>query len=85
MRSRTLTKLFLNVILTITISTLVVFLLLIDMTIKLSKETKQRLIQSIKRYFEEEIGEEIGDLKASLFLDFCLQEICPSVYNKCDR
>ncbi|MDJ0595659.1 MAG: DUF2164 domain-containing protein [Pleurocapsa sp. MO_226.B13] len=52
------------------------------MTIKLSKETKQQLIESIKRYFEVEMDEEIGDLKASLFLDFCLQEICPSVYNQ---
>jgi uncharacterized protein (DUF2164 family) len=52
------------------------------MTIKLSKVTKQQLIESIKRYFEEKLNEEIGDLKASLFLDFCLQEICPSVYNR---
>jgi uncharacterized protein (DUF2164 family) len=51
------------------------------MTIKLSKATKQQLIKSIKRYFEEEFDEDIGDLKASLFLDFCLQEICPSVYS----
>lgn len=51
------------------------------MTIKLSKATKQQLIKSIKRYFEE-IDEEIGDLKASLFLDFCLHEICPSIYNQ---
>ena len=52
------------------------------MTIKLKKQIKKKLIESIKRYFEEQLGEEIGDLKASLFLDFCLQEICPSVYNK---
>jgi uncharacterized protein (DUF2164 family) len=52
------------------------------MTIKLSKVTKQQLIKSIKRYFEEKLDEEIGDLKASLFLDFCLQEIFPSVYNQ---
>lgn len=52
------------------------------MAIKLSKVTKQQLIKSIKRYFEEKLDEEIGDLKASLFLDFCLQEICPSVYNQ---
>ncbi|NJO97311.1 MAG: DUF2164 domain-containing protein [Pleurocapsa sp. CRU_1_2] len=52
------------------------------MTIKLSKVTKQQLIKSIKRYFKEELDEEIGDLKALLFLDFCLQEICPSVYNQ---
>ena len=52
------------------------------MPIKLSKVTKQQLIESIKRYFEEKLDEEIGNLKASLFLDFCLQEICPSVYNQ---
>lgn len=52
------------------------------MTIKLSKVKKQQSIESIKRYFEEKLDEEIGDLKASLFLDFCLQEICPSVYNQ---
>ena len=52
------------------------------MTIKLSKEAKQKSIESIKRYFETEMGEEIGDLKASLLLNFCLQEICPSVYNQ---
>lgn len=52
------------------------------MTIKLSKSKKQQLIKSIKRYFAEKLDEEIGDLKASLFLDFCLQEICPSVYNQ---
>ena len=52
------------------------------MTIKISKAIKQKLIKSIKRYFEEELEEEIGDLKASLFLDFCLQEICPSIYNQ---
>ena len=52
------------------------------MTIKLKKHIKQKSIESIRRYFKEEIGEEIGDLKASLFLNFCLQEICPNVYNQ---
>lgn len=52
------------------------------MTIKLSKVKKQKLIESIKRYFQEQLDEEIGDLKASLLLDFCLQEICPSIYNQ---
>jgi uncharacterized protein (DUF2164 family) len=52
------------------------------MTIKLSKVKKQQLIKSIRRYFEERLDEEIGDFKASLLLDFCLQEICPSVYNQ---
>jgi uncharacterized protein (DUF2164 family) len=34
------------------------------MTIKLSKVKKQQLSESIKRYFEEKLDEEIGDLKA---------------------
>lgn len=52
------------------------------MTIKLSKAKKKQLTESIKRYFAEQLEEEIGDLKASLLLDFCLKEICPSVYNQ---
>ncbi|MGD9488153.1 MAG: DUF2164 domain-containing protein [Calditrichaceae bacterium] len=52
------------------------------MEIKLSPEAEKRLIESIKRYFEENMDQEIGDLKASLFLDFCIKEIGPSVYNK---
>ena len=52
------------------------------MTVKLSKPKKKQLVESIKRYFDEKLDEEIGDLKASLLLDFCLQEICPSVYNQ---
>ena len=42
---------------------------------------KKQMIGSIKKYFAEQLDEEIGDLKASCFLDFCLQEICPSIYN----
>ncbi|MEE9271317.1 MAG: DUF2164 domain-containing protein [Candidatus Krumholzibacteria bacterium] len=49
---------------------------------KLSKEVEDRLIASIKRYFEEHMDEEIGDLKASLLLEFCLKEIGPTVYNR---
>ena len=52
------------------------------MAIELTKETKERLIESIKRFFEENMDDEIGDLKASLLLDFCLQEIGPSIYNQ---
>lgn len=51
------------------------------MTIDVSKEAKKRLIESIRRYFEENMEEEIGDLKAELVLDFCLREIGPTIYN----
>lgn len=52
------------------------------MTIELSKETQDRLITSIKRFFSEVMEEEIGDLKASFFLKYALQEIAPLIYNK---
>ncbi len=42
------------------------------MELRLKRETEQRLTGSIKRYFAESLGEEIGDLKAKLFLDYCL-------------
>ena len=52
------------------------------MAITLSKEAQKRLIGSIKKYFDEVMEEEIGDLKAGLLLQFCLKEIGPSIYNK---
>ena len=51
------------------------------MPIELPKEAKRELIASIRRYFRERMDDEIGDLKAELMLDFCLTEICPTVYN----
>ena len=52
------------------------------MTIKLSKEARTQSIASIKRYFAENMEEEVGDLKAGLLLDFFIKEIGPSVYNR---
>ena len=52
------------------------------MPIELQKETEEKLIASLKRYFAENMDEEIGDLKAKLLLDFCLTEIGPSIYNR---
>jgi hypothetical protein len=39
------------------------------MTIKLKPETEARFIASIKRYFDENLDDDIGDLKASLMLE----------------
>ena len=52
------------------------------MSIKLKKDAEERLAISIKRYFAEQMDEDIGDLKASLFLDFCLREVGPTIYNQ---
>jgi uncharacterized protein (DUF2164 family) len=52
------------------------------MALKLADETETQLVASIKRFFEEELDEPIGDLKALRVLDFCLREVAPSVYNQ---
>ncbi len=52
------------------------------MPIDLPREVQQPLIASIKRFFAEQMDEEIGDLKAGFLLEFCLREIGPSVYNR---
>jgi uncharacterized protein (DUF2164 family) len=45
------------------------------------EEAEQRTVASIKRFFEEYMDEDVGDLKAKLLLDFFLEEVGPSVYN----
>jgi uncharacterized protein (DUF2164 family) len=52
-----------------------------SMAIKLPRETELRLLGSIKRFFLERLDEDIGELKSTLVLDFCLREIGPSIYN----
>jgi uncharacterized protein (DUF2164 family) len=52
------------------------------MSIKLQKESEKYLIGSIKRFFAESMDDDIGDLKASLVLEFCVREIGPSIYNQ---
>jgi len=52
------------------------------MAIKLGKDTEKYLLGSIKRFVAENLDEEIGDLKAALFLEFCVREIGPSIYNQ---
>ena len=52
------------------------------MAIELSDDTTKRLIASIRRYFTDELDQDIGDLKARLLLEYCLTEIGPSVYNQ---
>ena len=52
------------------------------MAIKLSKEAQQRLIASIKRYCAENMEQDVGDLKATLLLDFFVKEIGPTIYNQ---
>jgi uncharacterized protein (DUF2164 family) len=52
------------------------------MTIKLDPETEQYLLESIKRFFADELEEDIGDLKARKVMEFFIHEAGPSVYNQ---
>jgi len=52
------------------------------MTIELNKQQRADAIASIQRYFEENLSEPIGDLPAGLLLNFFLEEIGPTVYNR---
>ena len=48
----------------------------------LSKEKRDDMISAIKRYFEKEREESIGDLAAGLLLDFFMDEIAVEFYNQ---
>jgi uncharacterized protein (DUF2164 family) len=51
------------------------------MTITLADDARKHAIASIKRYFSEELDQDIGDLKAGLALEFFLKELAPTIYN----
>lgn len=52
------------------------------MAIELSKEARQEALASIQRYFQENLEQEIGNLAAGALLNFLLEEVGPSIYNK---
>ena len=52
------------------------------MAIELSKEGKKEAIASIERFFQDEREERIGNIAAGALLNFFLEEIGPSVYNR---
>ena len=51
------------------------------MAIELEKDAHARIIGLIKQHFQEELEQDIGDLKATLMLGFILKEIGPFIYN----
>lgn len=52
------------------------------MAIELAKDTQTALIESIQRYFKEQLDLPIGNLQARSVLDYVLKEIGPSIYNR---
>ena len=52
------------------------------MVIELPKQARADAIASIRRYFEENLAEPIGELAAGLLLNYFLEEIGPVIYNR---
>ena len=51
------------------------------MNLELPKEVRAEAIASLKRYFDENMTEPLGDLPAGLLLNYILEEIGPLIYN----
>ena len=52
------------------------------MTVALNKDARSGAVTSIERYFQDELDEKIGNIRAAALLNFFLEEIGPSVYNR---
>lgn len=52
------------------------------MSIELSKQVRDDAIASIQQYFEHNLTEPIGELPASLLLNYFIEEIGPAIYNQ---
>jgi uncharacterized protein (DUF2164 family) len=50
--------------------------------VELPKEARQRAIASIERWFRDERDERVGNIAAGALLNFVLEEIAPSIYNR---
>jgi len=50
--------------------------------ITIPDEARKRALGSIKRYFIENMEQEIGDLKAGLLLTYFVEELGPTIYNQ---
>jgi uncharacterized protein (DUF2164 family) len=51
------------------------------MAVKLPDDVAEKAVASLRRYFDVELEEELGDLRGRLLLEFILEEIGPSIYN----
>jgi uncharacterized protein (DUF2164 family) len=55
------------------------------MQITISDDARKRAIESIERYFSENMDERIGNLAAGALLGYFLEEIGPAIYNQAVR
>ena len=52
-----------------------------DNSFKLDKKTEERILEDIRKFFEETRDEEIGNLGAIIVLDFFQEKLASEFYN----
>ena len=52
------------------------------MTIRFDDDARAKAMQAIQNFFEAELDDEIGELKAALVFDFFVKELGPAIYNR---
>ena len=52
------------------------------MPVRLTPDLRKQAIQSIGRYLEDELEQDIGEMQAGFLLDYFLTEIAPIAYNQ---
>lgn len=53
-----------------------------DKRFKLEKQKKDHMIKAIQSYFLKERDEDLGELAATLILDFFMEELADEFYNQ---
>ena len=52
------------------------------MRIQLSEERRRGLLRELQAHFLDHHGEEIGELKAGMLLEFFVERLAPPIYNE---
>lgn len=52
------------------------------MAIELERDVRDTAIASLRRYFDQQMEEPIGNIAAGALLGFILEEIGPTIYNR---
>ena len=53
-----------------------------EMRIRLTDERRERMLRSIRKYFEEKLDQQLGDFAAERLLEFFVKELGAPVYNQ---
>lgn len=51
-------------------------------TVRFTPDEKQQIVQKVKRYFREELEQEIGSFDAEFLIDFFAEEVGAYFYNR---